>query len=714
VAFRTSSTLQNGFRIGEVYHVEPSLNRVTGPAGTTRLEPKVMQVLVCLAAHAGDVVAKDRLMRTVWPDTFVSDDVLTRCISELRRVLADEARQSRVIETIPKSGYRLIAGVSSDAVARVAAEGRAAHRKMVPARGWTRIMWATGAGAILLLGGFIVRSMSAPAAPRIGRSLQLTYTGQLATPTTAEDIFPALVTDGTRIYFSSIVGGRWTLTQTSAAGGEVVPIGTPFKDALLVNVSPDGSRLLVRDFNRGDMEGPLWIVTIPGGALRRLGDVVAHDGAWSPDGKRIVLAIGEELYVAGSDGREPRKLATVPGRAHWIRWSPDGLRLRFSVVNRRKYSRSLWEVSAEGRNMRPVPAGGSEQDDDCCGDWTPDGRYFVFRRYRDERADIWAIRERVSPFGGPSGALTRLTAGPLHFPVAVPSRDGRRLLAIGTQPRGEVLRFDLGSRKFVPYDSGRWARWFAFSRDGEWVAYVEFRGKGSTIWRGRVDGSERLQLIERPLQPLVPRWSPDGKQIAFMGQARGRPWKIYVVAADGGEPTPLMDGDRDESDPNWAPDGQSLMFGRPPDYLAEPSVPKAIQVLDLRSKEISVLPGSDGLLAPRWSPSGRYVAATSLNQSRLLLFDFMTREWTELARFRRMQDPAWSHDERFLYFQAEEGGIYRVQMSDRGVARVTGLENIGAWKRSFCFFEGLALDDSPLVSCRHSDLDLYAFDWEAR
>ena len=308
--------MQNDFRIAEAYHVEPSLNRVTGPAGTARLEPKVMQVLVCLAAHAGDVVVKDRLMRTVWPDTFVSDDVLTRCISELRRVLADNPRASHVIETIPKSGYRLIAGVSSDVVARVAAEGRAAHRKTVPARRWTRVMWATGAVAILLLGGFIVRSMNAPEAPRIGRSIQLTYTGQLAAPTTAEDIFPALVSDGTRIYFSLIVGGRWTLAQTSGAGGEVVSIGTPFKDALLLNVSPDGSRLLVRDFNLADMEGPLWVVPIPGGALRRLGDVVAHDAAWSPDGTRIVLAVGEELHVAGSDGKR------APGARHCARSRP--------------------------------------------------------------------------------------------------------------------------------------------------------------------------------------------------------------------------------------------------------------------------------------------------------------------------------------------------------------------------------------------------------
>ena len=110
-AFLPPNKLQNGFRVGESHHVDPSLNSVTGPAGITRLEPKVMQVLVCLAEHAGEVVPKERLMRSVWPDTFVGDDVLTRCISELRRVFGDDVKEPRFIQTIPKSGYRLIAGV---------------------------------------------------------------------------------------------------------------------------------------------------------------------------------------------------------------------------------------------------------------------------------------------------------------------------------------------------------------------------------------------------------------------------------------------------------------------------------------------------------------------------------------------------------------------------------------------------------------------------
>ena len=117
---RQSRALQHTFRIGEAYHVEPSLNRVIGPGGSLRIEPKVMLVLVCLADHPGQVVSKDRLFHAAWPDTAVGDDVLTRAISELRRLFEDDPKQPRVIETIPKGGYRLIAPVLLSAQGDVA------------------------------------------------------------------------------------------------------------------------------------------------------------------------------------------------------------------------------------------------------------------------------------------------------------------------------------------------------------------------------------------------------------------------------------------------------------------------------------------------------------------------------------------------------------------------------------------------------------------
>ena len=102
--------MNNGFRVGP-WLIQPSLNTISQNGTSTRLEPKVMEVLVCLSRRAGEAIPKEELLQTVWPNTFVSDDVLKRSISELRRVFEDDAHQSRIIETIPKRGYRLVAPV---------------------------------------------------------------------------------------------------------------------------------------------------------------------------------------------------------------------------------------------------------------------------------------------------------------------------------------------------------------------------------------------------------------------------------------------------------------------------------------------------------------------------------------------------------------------------------------------------------------------------
>lgn len=102
--------MSSHFQVGP-WLVQPSLNTISRNGTTVHLEPKVMDVLVCLAQHAGDPVPKGKLIQTVWPDTFVTDDVLKRCISELRRGFEDDARESHVIETIHKRGYRLVGPV---------------------------------------------------------------------------------------------------------------------------------------------------------------------------------------------------------------------------------------------------------------------------------------------------------------------------------------------------------------------------------------------------------------------------------------------------------------------------------------------------------------------------------------------------------------------------------------------------------------------------
>ena len=149
--------VQDAFRIGESHHVEPSLNSVIGPGGAIRLEPKVMQVLVCLATHTGQVVSKERLMHTVWPDTFVGDDVLTRAISELRHAFGDDAKHPRFIQTIAKRGYRLI----PDCVGLTGtdSESRVDLLRPAPWKLTLRARWLVGSGAHLCL----AESVSPPA-----------------------------------------------------------------------------------------------------------------------------------------------------------------------------------------------------------------------------------------------------------------------------------------------------------------------------------------------------------------------------------------------------------------------------------------------------------------------------------------------------------------------------------------------------------------------
>lgn len=118
----TPQELQSGFRIGE-YLVEPRHNRIKRGDTELHLEPRVMDVLVCLASRAGEVVSRDTLNETVWRDVVVTDQAVTNCISELRDHLGDDRSTNRVIETIPKRGYRLAAAVTPIGLAPVEPPG---------------------------------------------------------------------------------------------------------------------------------------------------------------------------------------------------------------------------------------------------------------------------------------------------------------------------------------------------------------------------------------------------------------------------------------------------------------------------------------------------------------------------------------------------------------------------------------------------------------
>jgi eukaryotic-like serine/threonine-protein kinase len=572
-------------------------------------------------------------------------------------------------------------------------------RGTYPHRRWRT--WAMVAGGALIataaIFGYLRTRSVAP--PRVLRTVQLTNTNRPKS---------GVLTDGSRLYFGDGQSGLW---QTSVTGGETFPIATSLEDTGFSNVfdiSPDGSMLLMNTPRGTFGDGPLVTVPVLGGTPRRLGNLEGHCGAWSPDRKSIAYCKGNEIFLAKSDGSEPRRLLITAGRAGDLRWSPDGSVLRFTLGDPKTNNRSIWQASSDGGNLHPLLPGWSDAPNECCGSWTPDGRYFVFQAIRDETANVWALNEHGSLFRSARQEPMQLTTGPMNIGDPVPSRDGKRLFVRGWRTRGELVRFDARTGQFAPYLSGISAMGLEFSRDGDWVAYND--GTDGTMWRSKVDGTQKLQLVFPPMQAYLPRWSPDGKQIAFFGHPPGEPWQIYVVASAGGSLELIYRSGANLADPSWSPDGKSLAFGE--NSLNNQG--SAVYALDLKTRKASTLPGSDGLYSPRWSPNGCCIAAISLDSLKLKLFDLTTQKWTELANM-FVAYPSWSRDGRYLYFDGildNQEGYFRLRVSDRKLERILSLKGFQAAGGAFGNWSGLAPDESPLFVRDVSIQEIYALDWE--
>jgi dipeptidyl aminopeptidase/acylaminoacyl peptidase len=158
-----------------------------------------------------------------------------------------------------------------------------------------------------------------------------------------------------------------------------------------------------------ESEVPLWIVPVLGGSPRRVGKMLVLDASWSADGQ-IVFTNEHDIYISRVDGTESRKLASAPGFPAWPRWSPRGDVLRYTNYDPSTDSSSLWEVSRDGTRIRPLLPGWSRHGVECCGNWTSDGRYFLFQSTHNGRTDIWAIREKQNWWQAASEEPVQLTA----------------------------------------------------------------------------------------------------------------------------------------------------------------------------------------------------------------------------------------------------------------------------------------------------------------
>jgi Tol biopolymer transport system component len=439
--------------------------------------------------------------------------------------------------------------------------------------------------------------------------------------------------------------------------------------------------------------------------------VRADFAAWSPNGKTIAFAQHNAIWLTEDEGATYHRLVDAPGNVTWIRWSPDGQRLRYTLLDSKTRVSSIWEAGRDGKRG-PVALELAGLTNTCCGIWTRDGRYFLFRALHDERSDYWAIAENWSafqsrkpiPFSGGSIGMAAAAASPLE----------KRLLVIPYEDLGMTFKFDLAHRQLTPFLPELSPQDPVFSVDGKWMVLNQVHGWQQILWRARSDGSEWLQLADPKLYALHARFSPDGKRIVMTARWPEQPWKIYWVSAEGGTLHGLNVPITSQADPNWMPDNQSILFGQPPPNIAEPDTPRAIYIHNLQTSSISKVPGSEGWFSPRLSPDASKFLALSIDQHKLAVFDFGTSKWRVLLEStqQNINIPFWSADGKWAYATLDGEGISILRMGLHDGITEEVLSLSATIKSPNCWGREFAPDGALMISCDRPNSNIYALQYE--
>ena len=729
-----NKTIQRCYAFSEFY-VDVSERRLLRNKVTVPLAPKVFDTLLVLLENSGHLIEKDEFMNRLWPDTFVGEDALARNISILRKALGETSDSQTLIATVPTRGYRFVASVREVGQPGDAAEKGVAERAMDPgdevltesignpsaAPGIYRLRqevdspsWRRRttvfvvALALGIVAGLVSFFLLSPArTPIVIRTEQITHSGRV-------DSWARIVSDGSRIYFLERDGDHWNLVQTSVAGGEARIVSAPFRNTVVLDISPDHANLLIASFAQRGAPMPLWIWPVQGGALKRVGEINTYAAAWCPNGHQIVYAEDDGLYLSDTDGANAHKFAGTEGQPGKFSWSPDGQILRFTVFSQQLWTATIWEINSDGGHLHRLLSAWDETPEEYAGPWSADAKYFFFDAKHLGARDIWAMRQGRHVFRA-AEEPTRMTAGPMSYEAPLLSADGRRLFVVGVSGKSELVRYDFNSHQVSPVLPGICTNSLTFSRDGNWVACMSTQD--GTILRMKQDGTERLALTTSALEAWDPNWSPDGKRIIFVGLPKNRISRIFIIPVEGGSVKELFPDNRDQNDPVWSPNGKFIAFARAQNTLGGKSPTSfAIELLDLSTNQLSLIPGSAGIRAPAWSPDGRFIAAVTEDLHKLMLFDFQSHRWRQLADATMLYGrPKWSKDGNSLYFQDLLGAnepIYRIRLRDGKREKVAAFGAVLTGGIQRVALVGFSRDDSPLLSLDHNRADIYSLDVE--
>ena len=579
------------------FHLELSDRMLLRDGQFVPLTPKTFETLRVLVESGGRVLDKEELLQKIWPDTFVEEVSLAKKISILRKTLGEDLAHP-YIETIPRRGYRFVASV------REVREDPPRHRQyeagaleLEPADAGQLTVPATENGR---------SEVTHDSSPDSSRNQRTEWRKWLSWPL-------SILAVGLVV---------WAVRETLSPGAKpsnqlkAVPL-TSFQGRESQAVfSPNGNQIaFVWDGPQGDNldiyvkligdETPLRLTTSPEADSKP---------AWSPDGNFIAFlrqsASESAFYLVPALGGAERKLGAissygVPSIGNSPYFSPDGKTLAIPDKSSPEERMSIFLLSIESGEKRKLTSPASGNGDHYPG-FSPDGRLLAF-----VRVGGWSTGDLyVAPLAG--GEPKRLTTDNLTITGLSWTRDSREILfssrrggstvnlwrvpAAGGQPvRIETVGKDVVSPAVSPRgdrlaytqtldDVNIWrieldasrrsqsareliASTFSdhgpdYSPDGSRIVFASGRSGGDGIWVCQRDGSAPRLLFDcGPYVTGSPRWSPDGRWIAFDSRfgSAGNP-DIYLISADGGQPRRLTTDVAEDVVPSWSRDGQSLYF----------------------------------------------------------------------------------------------------------------------------------------------------------
>lgn len=586
--------------------LDPTNRRLTRAGAEIYLPPKTFDTLLLLVQRHGQLVTRRELLDTVWRDTAVTDNALTQQISELREALADNARHPRFIRTVPRIGFTFIAAVERihgpdrtdgersffepSAPPDPASDARRSSPRDTGHPSF-RVGRRTGIAASLV---FATAGVIWWVAERPGSVPRL----ELVSSSVGLHRSPSLSPDGRTVAFVSDQAGTPQVWVKSLAGVDAIQLTFHEEPVARPRWSPRGDQIVYSVQGQG-----IWTVPPLGGRPRQLIDV-GWNPEISPDGQLVVFERRFSVWIANGDGTNARQLTTLKsgyiayyGNA-WPTFSPDGAHIAVFLGEKGIHG-DYWIAPIDEGEPRRVTFDVTEGGPPA---WTPDGRHLVVSSARAGSLTLW----RVPVSGGTPMALTT-GAGEDLDPVV--SFDGRRVFFTNVKRTWSLVVHDTrsGSHRTL-LETRRYLGSPRFSWDGRQIAFFGKAPSGDThLFTVDANGTNLLQVTMGPGGlDIMPQWSNDDRALFYYQVSPSRSFRR--IAATGGPSEEIARWTWEhEHDASTDPSSRRIAYS-----VVEHGRLRETRIRRLEDGQEITLPVA--IFQPQFSRDGRFIAGESRDQ----------------------------------------------------------------------------------------------------